>query len=324
MKRAYITHATKKYLQVAHNLATSIREFSDIPVVVYCIDVDRKDTYIFQNIENVYIEIFDLNLDKPTDFPTSPTGNFYVDRHDARSFNVLSAKVLAMKHALESGWEEVCYLDSDCIATPIVDELFDWSSGVTNFPIGTKGIHDYMIIFEEGVTMGNPFEGCWPEKNLTLTLEWPLMQFMGMSPSDRGTYRTTGIMLMNKNCLDFINIWWDLCRLLPKIVNIKRIAPFQEETVYNVLSWKWGSNGFPLCYVNLDHGISTVEDFYTVERNSNQLVNYDESDFTKHFYKIPDEKRDVKVLHGEKITSEMNKIIYFLKEINYNGYFEKN
>jgi hypothetical protein len=54
------------------------------------------------------------------------------------------------------------------------------------------------------------------------------------------------------------------------------------------------------------------------------LVNYDENDFTKHFYKIPDDKRDVKVLHGEKTTSEMNKIVYFLKEINYNGYFEKN
>ena len=39
MKTADITHATEKYLPVAHNLATSIRAFSDIPVVVYCIDV---------------------------------------------------------------------------------------------------------------------------------------------------------------------------------------------------------------------------------------------------------------------------------------------
>ena len=105
MNKVYITHATEKYLTVAHNLASSIRAFSDIPVVVYCVDVKQKDTYIFQNIENVYTEILDLGLDKPTDFPTSPTGNFYVDRHDARSFNVLSAKVLAMKHALKSGWD---------------------------------------------------------------------------------------------------------------------------------------------------------------------------------------------------------------------------
>ena len=53
MNKVYITHATEKYLTVAHNLASSIRAFSDIPVVVYCVDVKQKDTYIFHNIENV-------------------------------------------------------------------------------------------------------------------------------------------------------------------------------------------------------------------------------------------------------------------------------
>ena len=53
MKKVYITHATEKYLSVAHNLATSIRAFSDIPIVIYCIDVKQKDTYMFQNIEKL-------------------------------------------------------------------------------------------------------------------------------------------------------------------------------------------------------------------------------------------------------------------------------
>jgi len=171
--------------------------------------------------------------------------------------------------------------------------------------------------------MGNPFEGCYPEMDFTQTLEWPLMQFMGMFPSDRGVYRTTGIMLMNQDCLDFINIWWDLCKLLPNITNIKKIAPFQEETIYNVLYWKKGNSGFPLCYVNLDNGLETVKDFYTREIDGSYLINYDEGDFTKHFYKIPDDKRDVKVLHGEKTTSEMNKIVYYLNQIKYEGYFER-
>ena len=87
---------------------------------------------------------------------------------------------------------------------------------------------------------------------------------------------------MNQNCLEFINVWWNLCKILPKITNVKKIAPFQEETVYNALSWKWGDSGFPLCYINLDNGLSTVKDFYTIERESNSLVNYDENDFTKH------------------------------------------
>jgi len=321
--KVYITHATQKYLKVAHNLAKSIREFSDIPVVVYCIDVDKKDTYIFQDIDNVYTEIFQLNLEKPDFYPLSPSGNFYVPRHDHRSFNVLSAKVLSMKHALESGWEEVCYLDSDCIATPIVDEIFDWSTMIEDYPIGTRGIHNYMTIFEGDSVMGNPFEGTWPLADNTKSLEWPLMNFMGMEPDSRGSYHTTGIMLMNKNCLNFLNIWWDLCKLLPKLVNIKKVAPFQEETVYNALAWKKGNGGFPLCYINLDSGLETVKDFYKSEHREGRFVNYVDDDFTKHFYKIPEDKRNVKVLHGEKLTTEMNKIVYFLKELNYDGYFDR-
>lgn len=324
MERAYITHANKKYLQVAHNLVKSIREFSDISVVVYCIDVDVKDTYIFQNIPNVYTEIFQLDIEQPDFYPLAPSGNFYVPRHDARSFNILSAKVLAMKHALESGWEQICYLDSDCIATPIVDELFDWIDLVEDYPIGTNGIHEYMTIFEDEIARGNPFEGCWPLVDNTKCLEWPLMNFMGMKPEQRGVYRTTGIMLMNDKCGDFLNLWWDLCKLLPKLVDIKYVAPFQEETVYNALLWKKGNVGFPLCYVNLDNGVETVKDLYTSEHKEGGFVNYVDGDFTKHFYKIPDDKRNIKVLHGEKLTTEMNKIVYFLKELQYNGYFDNN
>ena len=61
MKKVYITHATEKYLNVAHNLATSIRAFSDIPVVVYCVDVKQKDTYIFQNIDLLIYLMGDMN-----------------------------------------------------------------------------------------------------------------------------------------------------------------------------------------------------------------------------------------------------------------------
>lgn len=324
MTRAYITHATKNYLNVAHNLAKSIREFSDIPLVVYCIDVDKKDTYIFQDILDVYVEILNLNLDAPENVILTSTENFYVDRFSIKSFNVLSVKVLAMKHALESGWDEVCYLDSDCIATPIVDELFNWSNLITDYPIATKGVHEYMIRVDNSIQHGNPFLNRWPEPEIELTLEWPLMRFMGMSTDQRGTYRTTTTILMNQNCREFITLWWDFCKILPKLTNILEIAPYQEETIYNVLSWKKTNVGFPLSYINLNNGLETVKDFYTVERKLNHFVNYVDNDLSTHFYKIPEDKRNVKVLHGEKSTSEVNKILYYLKELKNNGYFENN
>ena len=79
-----------------------------------------------------------------------------------------------------------------------------------------------------------------------------------------------------------------------------------------------------MCYINLDNGVETVKDFYNNDHKEGGFVNYNDEDFTKHFYKIPEDKRNVKVLHGEKLTTEMKKITYFLKELEYNGYFEKN
>ena len=51
MKKAYITHVTEQYLSVAHNLATSIREFSEIPVVIYMF---QKKIHIFFKIYQMY------------------------------------------------------------------------------------------------------------------------------------------------------------------------------------------------------------------------------------------------------------------------------
>jgi len=319
MDRAYITHATKTYLQVAHNLVKSIREFSDIPIVVYCIDVDKKDTYIFQNIDHVYTEILDLGIKEPEDYIINEFGNSYVNRTNLRTYDVLSSKIDAIKHALESGWDEVCYLDADCIATPLVDDIFEWGKNIEDYPLATKGVHDYMFIIENDKTMGNPFTdyGC----DNTLCLEWPLMNLMNIHPHNRGIYKTTNIILSNEKCINFINNWLDLCKLLPKITNLNIVAPFHEETVFNSLTWRKKTISLPLSYVNIGRGLETVKDFYTTNENLGGMRHYS-NDYGTHFYKIPEDKREVKVLHGEKVTSECDKIIDYLKELKNNNYFK--
>lgn len=320
MNRVYITHATKTYLPVAHNLAKSIREFSEIPVVVYCVDTEVKDTYLFQDIEDVYVEILNLGIKEPENYNTNEFGNIYVDRKNLRTYDVLSAKIDAIKHALESGWDEVCYLDSDCLATPLVDEIFNWSTNLTDYPLATKGIYDYMIVFENETSMGNPFtdSGC----DNTLCLEWPLMNLMSINPNERGVYKTTNVILSNQNCKQFVNNWLDLCKLLPKISDLTKVAPFHEETVFNALTWKKETTSLPLCYVNISHGLETVKDFYTNDENLGGMRNYDKDDYRTQFYKIPNNKKDVKVLHGEKVPLECDKIVLYLKELEKNEYFK--
>lgn len=327
-KRSYITHVTKDYLQVALNLAKSITHFSEIPLIVYCIDLDGDENY-FKEIPNVYVRNIEMDLGKnegDQDYIFSGSGNFYVNRHSHRIYKILCAKTIAMEMALEEGVEEICYLDSDCIASPIIDELFDWMPIVTDYPICTEGIHEYMIIVEKsGFERGNPFEGTWPNADVKKTLEWPLMNFMQMSEFSRGVYRTTGIMLMNSKCLDFIRVWREFCFMLPKLnLDLYYYAAYHEETIYNVLSWKKSNEGFPLCYINLRDGLETVRHFYEEGQPGFSTYMSDENkDYTLNFYSIPSDKRNVKLLHGEKRPDETEKIIQYLVELKNSGYFNK-
>ena len=47
MKKTYITHVTRDYLEVALNLAKSVNLFSDLPLIVYCINLQEEDKQKF-------------------------------------------------------------------------------------------------------------------------------------------------------------------------------------------------------------------------------------------------------------------------------------
>jgi hypothetical protein len=105
------------------------------------------------------------------------------------------------------------------------------------------------------------------------------------------------------------------------LVDLERYAPYHEETIYNVLCWKKTNEGFPLCYINLGEGLETVKHTYSDEAMGGHF-RWSDEDHSQRFYAIPDDKRFVKVLHGEKRTEEVNKILEFLVETKKNGYFE--
>ena len=63
MRRTYITHVTRDYLDVALNLATSIREFSKIPLIIYCVDLKNEDKYKFSHISDVHLRNIEFDLE---------------------------------------------------------------------------------------------------------------------------------------------------------------------------------------------------------------------------------------------------------------------
>lgn len=311
--RVYITHVTEEYLEIAKNLAVSINKFSKIQLIIYCINFKPIDGFFndLPNVESRFIELDSLMESNGDEYTLNVDGNLYVNRNNDRIYQILCAKTLAMESALNE-FDEVCYLDSDCIATPIVDELFEWIYLVEDYPLATRGVHDFLIIAENGIERGNPFEDHWPTPNIKLSLEWPLMKILDVPENKRGVYRTTNVLIMNKKCISFIKLWKDVCYILPRLLDTWKFAPFHEETIFNTLVWKKTNIGLPLCYINIGEGIETVKHFYSTE------VDIDTSSWeetSRVFYKIPANKRDIKVLHGEKRKIEVDKILEFVNTL---------
>jgi len=314
MRRTYVSLTTENYHYLALWLIKSLQRFSNLDINIFCINYHPKDSGLempsdvgFHRIE---YEIFE----EGEDFQDSGSGNFYVNRKNLRSFQVLSRKSEACLKAMEMGYDEVCFIDGDSIACPNIDEIFDYANGIEFTPLLTKGPHEFVMVpDDDGVMRGNPFEGCWPECDLTKTLEWPLMQFLQLRPEDRGEYRTTNVFLVNKSCENFLIKLDKLLDVMWRIVDVYYYAPFQDETPTNVLIWKYGGGGLPMSYININDGYKTVKHFFETEVEQDTL--------SGDFYKIPKDKNLIKVLHGEKREQELGKIIQHLDKLKEKGYY---
>jgi autotransporter strand-loop-strand O-heptosyltransferase len=302
--RAFITHTTSNYENITLNLVKSIKKYSKYDIIVYTIDYDGTDK-LQKEVKCIRI---DLNIPSLNDdsFINNINGNFYVDREKIRSYYALGAKVDAMLHASQF-IDEWVYLDSDSIANKNVDDLFEYCSKATEFPLATLGPHQYVLLVKNGEVIGNPFwknDGSIDYEN---TLEYPLMSFMGVPKNQRGSYRTTNILVGNNTVSNFISLWKDIKNLLPQICQLTKITPFHEETIYNVLTWKINPNhnGLPMSYINVENS-SIVDHFLSTEVKENTLIS--------EFYRIPKNKKEIKVFHGEKRQDEIDKMFQIIDD----------
>jgi len=305
--RSFITHTTKNYEDITYQLVRSIKKYSKYDIIVYTIDYTATDklTSICK------CKRLDLNLPSLSENSfTTYEGNQYVNRQTLRTFLSLGAKIDSMLDACESQIDEWVYLDSDCIANTNIDDLFDYCKEVKEFPLASLGPYEYVLIVNsDGSLKGNPF---WKKDNsvdLTNTLEWPMMSFFGMLPEQRSHYRTTNVIVGTKDVKDFILIWKECKNLFSKIVDVAHICPFSDETIYNVLTWKLSTEGkgLPMVYINVN-GADTVNHFLTTNVESDTMV--------KEFYLLPKNKTNIKVFHGEKRESEIEKIFDLIDNKN--------
>lgn len=313
-KRAYITHCDEIYAPIVDKMLETVKEFSDIPCIAYVLNSDLK-------LKNADLTIrFNVDIREGASFiKTPPNENKYILRKTLKVYDIVTKKPNITLDCLNKYADHVVYLDGDSIATPKIDDLFNYVND--NHPMFTQGILKYMMLSGPSYDKYHPWGGSPYEYedgkeiiNSSRTLEAHVCKLLGVDGNFRRNkswgYCQTGYFSAIKSNIPFIKEWIGLCELDEIKNNHNKYAPFHEETLANVLLWKYKWNeSMPLVYVNCNSPERVIET-YNANFDPNQPVTQ-QSDSV--WFKTPPRLEDVKVFHGEKRPEIVDKIVKEIK-----------
>lgn len=294
-KRGYVFYTNKKYFEIAKKSVEAIRTFSDLPIYVYLLDfyetIDLKDVNtIFWKCDLTESEnMYHINSD-----------NFLINRINRDIYKILIQRPLVVKDALEKYLDCVAYVDSDSVATSYVDTIFDYYDEDLDFPYFVEGVYDYLLLNGRG--------GAMSKDDLSTTLEHPACELFSVNQKVRERYRQSGYFVAGKNTISFLEEWYEMC-IHPEVLEKNDYyAPYNEETIVNVLLWKRGIlEGLPNIYSN--GSLDTIDKiFFELGFNENGLLD-------SNWLRVPNSKEKLIFIHGEKNTETMSKMIEKLKTL---------
>ncbi len=300
LDRVYITHCDEAYAPIANKMIETVRQFSKIPVVAYVINSDVQLPAADQTIR------LDFDIRDGAQF-IKADGNSYIDRSSKKVFDIITKKPVIIKHALENLSKHIVYLDGDTIATHRIDDLFNYTNNI--HPMMTQAGEEFMMMNGKGSPFLNQ-DGEDEIKDLSLTLEVPACELFGVDIENRNFYQAyvqTGYISAIKSNIPFINEWIEMCNHDEVINNNLHYAPYHEETLVNVLLWKYKyRDRMPLVYVNAN-STQRIDDAYAVNFNGSDVMRHGQWFFT------PGKLEDIKVFHGEKRPDVVNEMIQHIK-----------
>jgi len=271
-RKAFILYANEAYADLAEACVYSLNKHSKYPVYVYMLDSDIK----IRGAITFRWESQALEIKNRKDF---------IDRDSTDIYKLLIERPAITKHALEIN-EVVCYVDCDSIATKYVDTIFDYYNEDSAYPYFVEGIYDWLHINGRG--------GAESRDDLSTTLEHPSCELFNVNQYVRQRYRQTGYYVAGRNTIDFLEEWYWMCNHPKVIKNHTLYAPYHEETIANVLLWKYNyMEGLPYIYMN----------------------GYREAKFTGEAYqleswvRIPATENKLLFYHGEKNIQKIKSII---------------
>ena len=263
VEKAYVLYATPSYKDTVEGCVASLKRFSEIPVIVYMLNSDVK-------IEGTKTIRWNCPAEDVFQRP-------YIDRKDPRIYHILIQRPLVVKDALKYA-KTVCYVDADSVATPQVDGIFDMFDQSSTYPYFVEGIYEHLI-----------YDG-------KSNIEEPILKLFGVTRTDM--YRQTGFFVANQQCIRFLDEWWWMCNNPEIIYSPFYYAPFHEETVANVLLWKYNyTQGLPYIYIN--GSLDRIDEIYFTGENN----------LIREWVKIPASEDKLLFFHGEKKKDVMLQMI---------------
>ena len=301
-EKSYVLYANEQYFDIVYSCVKSIRTFSSLPILVYLLDSDKKI-----DIENVITINWNSTSFEDKDMYLPSSGNFYIDRSNENIYKLLIQRPRIVKDALEKYSKVVAYIDSDSVATQYCDRIFDMYDSELDYPYFVEGIYEYLHINGRG--------GALSRDDLSSTLEHAACELFGVNQYVRQKYRQTGYFVAGQNTIDFLEEWYWMC-IHPKILkNFEFYAPYHEETIANVLLWKYNRlDGLPYLYVN--GGSEIVDKMYSeVEYKGPNVINH-----IGPWLRVPENKETLLFFHGEKRIEVMEEMITKIKNYQTNEF----
>ena len=298
--KAYVLYANENYIDIVNACAKSIRTFSKsrIPVYVYLLNSDSVVPYADLTINWKC----DIDTDEINEMYFNEGKNFYVNRSSKRIYRLIKERPLIIKDALNFAADNVCYIDCDSIVTPLIDSVFDFFENESVHPFATEGVYEFLTMKGRG--------GAESFDDLSTTLEHPACELLGINQQNRKykLYRTSNILVAGQNCIDFLDEWYWSCTNPKILADPEYYAPFQEETIMNVLFYKYNFyKGLPCVYTNAS--LDKIDLIY------NEVGFTGETQIISEWFKLPRIKEELLVFHGEKQVDIMEQMIERLKTI---------
>jgi autotransporter strand-loop-strand O-heptosyltransferase len=281
-EKAYVLYADDSYFDLVESCCRSIRSYSNYPIYVYMLNSDKQ--VIVKDTITIRWDCDVKNYIKRKD---------YIDRSDKSIYKLLIERPKITKDALTNYAETIAYIDTDSVASPYVDRIFDFYDYDSTYPYFVEGVYDYLHINGRG--------GADSRDDLSTTLEHPACDLFGINQYVRERYRQTGYYVAGQKTIDFLDEWYWMCNHPAILNNFQWYAPYHEETIMNVLLYKrLAFNGLPCMYVNGLH---------------DNLEFTGEARIDGHWLRIPAKKEDLLFYHGEKDIAKINAFIYGEKKM---------